>query len=67
MAQGAISKWQNFGQMLVALAGPNLEKLQAGIAAGIAAETARSGTGQPAAAKKGRGRARKQTAAASAT
>ena len=36
-------KWVELGALIVRCAGPNLEKLQAGINAGIAAENARSG------------------------
>ncbi len=69
MALRGTSKWKDLGQILVrelsTVAGPNLENLQAGINAGLAAENARSGTGQMApAAKRGPGRAKKQPAIA---
>ncbi len=69
MALLGTSKWKDFGQVLArelsTLAGANLENLKAGINAGLAAENARSGTGQMAPpAKRGPGRAKKQPAIA---
>ena len=58
MAQGAISKWEMLGDLLVRIAGPNLDRLQAGLDHGVAAENARSGPTipgmQPAKKKPGR-------------
>ena len=55
-------KWVEFGALLARCAGPNLEKIQAG----IKAENARSEAEQPTLAKRKPGR-KKQSAVAAAT
>ncbi len=46
MALAGTGKWESLGAAMVRCAGPNFDKLRAGIDAGITVENARTGNGQ---------------------